>query len=268
MQLADCYRLLELLQPLVLNVGDQVATIYHANNYTVQAKIDQSPVTCADLLSHRLIVDTLTTATPWPVLSEESAPVSFAERQQWASYWLVDPLDGTKEFVNRTGEFTVNIALIHQHRVVLGIIGVPLQRTLYYAATGFGAFKQDTSGCQSLQVRTAPVTAKTVVMSRRHGLSAKSKLLAQLDNVDLLTAGSSLKLCLIAEGRADFYPRLGPTSEWDTAAGQCIVEQAGGAVVTQHYQPLQYNAESSLLNPAFFVIGDTSFAWAPILKTL
>jgi 3'(2'), 5'-bisphosphate nucleotidase len=166
------------------------------------------------------------------VLSEESASLSFEERSSWNSYWLVDPLDGTREFIKRNGEFTVNIALIEDGVAVLSVVYVPVTGVTYLACKGQGAFKQEASERRAISVR---------------------KL------------GSSLKLCLVAEGVADIYPRLGPTSEWDTAAAQCVVEQAGGFVTGTDMQPLRYNTKDSLLNPFFLVFGDDSRDWSEYL---
>lgn len=226
----------------------------------VRSKEDNSPLTSADMDAHELVLKGLRQLTPdLPVLSEESKPKSYAIRQQWSSYWLVDPLDGTRGFISGSKEFTVNIALIDNGRPVLGVIYWPCSRRVYYAAVGVGSFKKN-SNAPSEKIITAKMDWEKyrVVLGR---FLSKSRLLSiyqQEENCEILRRNSSLKFCLLAEGRVDIYPRLGPTGEWDTAAGQCIVEQAGGLVVDLEDQPLRYNTKESLINPAFIAIGDVS----------
>jgi 3'(2'), 5'-bisphosphate nucleotidase len=231
----------------------------------VTAKDDHSPLTAADLASHRTIVAGLRKLTPEiPVLSEESAALPFAERAQWRRYWLVDPLDGTKEFVKRNGEFTVNIAFIDDHEPVLGVVRVPVTGLCYFAARGYGAFREEPGQSpQPIAVKPLqPGEPVQVVGSKSHGGPGLQKFVAALGPHQLVTIGSSLKLCQVAEGIADVYPRMGLTSEWDTAAAQAIVEVAGGWVVSAETgQPLRYNTRDSLLNPYFIVYGDASRDW-------
>ena len=253
-----------LLDPVLLlakEAGRRIMRIY-ADDIGVAHKDDASPLTAADLASHECLVEGLAGLAGYPVLSEESAAISFDERSTWETYWLVDPLDGTKEFIKRNGEFTVNVALIHRHRPVLGVVGVPASNLAYFAAEGCGAFRQaGESTPVPIRVLTPPRHPLRVVGSRSHGSEDMERYLAGLGEHERLPVGSSLKFCRVAEGHADLYPRIGLTSEWDTAAAQCVVEQAGGAVVDLQGQPLRYNAKSSLLNPYFLVYGDKSHDW-------
>jgi 3'(2'), 5'-bisphosphate nucleotidase len=246
--------------------GRAIVEIYN-RDFNVEHKDDKSPLTEADMAAHHIIVDGLTAMTPAiPVLSEESADIPYAERTTWQHYWLVDPLDGTREFIKRNGEFTVNIALIEDDRAIMGVIVVPVTGQCFYACRGQGAFHQEHGGtAQAIHVRRLDPANKCIVGSRSH---AGERLRAFLDNVgehELKSMGSSLKSCLVAEGKADIYPRLGPTSEWDTAAAQAIVEEAGGVITTLDMQRLRYNTKDSLLNPEFLVIGDPDYDWARYL---
>lgn len=237
--------------------GEAILTIYE-RDFAVQHKQDQSPLTEADLASHEQIVTGLQALTPdVPVLSEESAEVPYAQRKTWSRYWLVDPLDGTKEFIRRNGEFTVNIALIEQGRPVLGIVFVPVSGVSYIGQVGVGAWKQQAPGERiQIGVSNPHQHPLRVVASRSHVSAGLQQVLDQVGEHQLVSMGSSLKLCLVAEGVADVYPRLGPTCEWDTAAAQAVVEAAGGQVTDLAGQPLRYNQKDSLLNPHFVVSGD------------
>ncbi len=250
--------------------GQAIMTVY-ASEFSVAHKDDDSPLTRADLASHHVIVDTLQALTPGlPVLSEESALIDWDTRQQWQRYWLVDPLDGTKEFVKRNGEFTVNIALIDQHRPVLGVVLAPVLNTYWFAVSGVGAQRLQTDSLQhvasmaqaeAISVRLPPATPPVVIASRSHASAQLQQYLQRLPAHEIVSVGSSLKFCRVAEGSADLYPRLGPTSEWDTAAAQAVVEQAGGCVLTAAGTALDYNRKASLLNPHFLVIGDRHHGW-------
>ncbi len=236
--------------------GESILAIYE-QGFEVLEKDDRSPLTEADMAAHRLIVSALKELTPsLPVLSEESEQIPYAVRAGWRTYWLVDPLDGTREFVKRNGEFTVNIALIHDNEPVLGVVHAPVLGVCYQAARGLGAQRLTAEGePEALRIsrrRTRPVVAG----SRSHGTERMADFLAGLGEHEYLSMGSSLKFCLVAEGRADIYPRLGPTSEWDTAAAQCIVTEAGGLVLDLQGHPLRCNTGESLLNPEFIVVGD------------
>jgi 3'(2'), 5'-bisphosphate nucleotidase len=203
-----------------------------------------------------------------PVLSEESAAAPYAERRAWRRYWLVDPLDGTREFIKRNGEFTVNIALIEDHRPVLGVVAVPAAGRVYFACQGLGAFRKDAANApQVIHTRRTRAQQLSLAGSRSHGTAEQENFISALGgNAEIIAIGSALKFCLVAEGKVDIYPRFGPTSEWDTAAAQCVVEEAGGRVVTMDLKPLLYNGKESLLNPHFLVLGDPAFDWKPYLS--
>ena len=255
------------LNELARRAGDAILAIYHTD-FSVQDKEDRSPLTAADLASHRIIVEQLRLLTPeFPVLSEESAAVPFATRGAWHRYWLIDPLDGTKEFIKRNGEFTVNIALIEEQRPVLGIVYVPVSGVLYFGGEGIGAFREAPGEeRRQIAVRARHQNPIRVAGSRSHASEGLQLLLANLGPHEMVSMGSSLKFCLVAEGSADLYPRLGPTSEWDTAAAQAVVEAAGGRVTDLKLRPLRYNTKESLLNPHFLVFGDRSVNWSQFLK--
>jgi 3'(2'), 5'-bisphosphate nucleotidase len=229
----------------------------------ITQKADESPLTKADLASHELINAELVKLWPEiPVLSEESADISWQTRQKWSQYWLVDPLDGTKEFINRNGEFTVNIALIRDHKPVMGIVHVPVTDISYFGSCETGAWRQKGSGeAKAIKVRQPAAEPCVIVGSRSHANPELESQLAQLGPHELTSMGSSLKFCRVAEGMADFYPRLGPTCEWDTAAAQAVVEAAGGQVVKIDGTALAYNSKETYLNPYFFVFGDCEKQW-------
>jgi 3'(2'), 5'-bisphosphate nucleotidase len=238
--------------------GDVILSVYN-DAFDISHKADNTPVTTADILAHNLIVKGLRELTPdIPILSEESKKIPFAERQQWETYWLVDPLDGTREFIKHNGEFSVNIALINNHDSILGVIYAPVLEQDYYAWKDGGAWKQETrASAQPIHVRNEPEQKLVVAGSRSHGSERYHAYLDTLGDIEVISMGSSLKSCLVAEGTADLYPRLGPTSEWDTAAAQCIVEEAEGFVLDAQGQPLRYNTKDSLMNPDFFVSGNS-----------
>ncbi len=251
------------------DAGKAILSIYDAG-FNIEEKEDKSPLTDADLAAHNLIIQRLTELTPEiPILSEESAKLPFEERASWETYWLVDPLDGTREFIKRNGEFTVNIALIHQHQSIIGVINVPVLDVDYFAWKNGGAYKAEQNGkAKRISVKKLNESASsqlTVAGSRSHGSEMMQQYMKKLGNVETISMGSSLKFCLVAEGRADLYPRLGLTSEWDTAAAHCIVVQAGGYITKTDMSPLEYNTKDSLLNPFFFVYGDNSRDWSQYL---
>lgn len=246
--------------------GAAILEIYERADHGVQYKGDDSPLTHADLAAHDIISAGLNRLTPQlPVLSEESASIPWSVRREWTRYWLVDPLDGTKEFINRNGEFTVNIALIEHGLPVLGVVFAPVQDMLYGGATQLGAWKEKAG--QRERIRTAPINEARgklrVVASRRHAGEELEAWLGRLQerfpDLELLSMGSSLKICLVAEGSADIYPRLAPTCEWDTAAAQAVLEAAGGLLTDTGFTPYRYNAKDELLNPHFFAFGDAAF---------
>ena len=260
----------ELIEPVVVlaaEAGQAILEVY-ATDFDVQEKSDDSPLTQADLASHHCIVAGLERLTPdIPIISEEEGLPSFEERGRWQRYWLIDPLDGTKEFVNRNGEFTVNIALIDHHRPVLGVVYVPVQDKTYLGCEGHGAELREAGNVTPIRVANSSSQPVRIVGSRSHRGSSLDIFLGRLGETDMLPMGSSLKFCVIAEGLADVYPRLGPTSEWDTAAAQAVVEQAGGKVLELDGKPLSYNAKEDILNPWFVVTGPADYDWLALLAT-
>ncbi|MGG4169875.1 3'(2'),5'-bisphosphate nucleotidase CysQ [Rossellomorea vietnamensis] len=244
---------------IAIGAGKKVLEVYD-DAYTIHEKEDRSPLTIADQLSHEHIKTELSKLFPtFPILSEEGASIPFKERKNWSSFWLVDPLDGTKEFIKKNGEFTVNIALIQGNRPVLGIIYAPVTDTLYYAEKNKGAYKLMTASSlekrKQVKINTASSGVKKIVISRSHLSDATQEYIEDLQRqegkLEFTSIGSSLKFCLIAEGEAHYYPRMAPTMEWDTAAGQIIVEEAGGLVINYDTgTPLFYN-KKDLKNPSF-----------------
>ncbi len=252
---------------LVERAGDAILEIYQTD-FSVDFKADDSPLTQADLAAHRIIAAELAELTPQvPLLSEESSPPSFEERKRWSRYWLVDPLDGTKEFVNKNGEFTVNIALIDGHRPVFGVVGVPVQGLVYTGDLERGEAHRYRGGeRETLNGRAMGDDQPLVIVaSRSHGgerLEAYVDALGEIYPEVIRTGvGSSLKLCILAEGRADLYPRLGPTSEWDIAAAHAVLAAAGGDLWAVDGSVLTYNNKKSFLNPEFFAVADGGYPW-------
>ena len=255
----------ELLDPVIqiaYQAGKVIMEVYDAG-FSIEEKSDQTPVTEADVAANKIIEASLKELTPHlPILTEEVKPTPYLERKKWARYWLIDPLDGTREFIKRNGEFTVNIALIDGDESVMGVVYAPVIGVIYYAAKGQGAFKQESTNEPKPIHVNDKCTGKTIVACGRSHPSEQVKTF--LDNIgehEILRVGSALKSCMVAEGKADLYPRLGPTSEWDTAAAQCVVEEAGGAITDTEMQRLRYNTKDDLLNPNFFVSGDQSIKW-------
>lgn len=251
------------LLPAVLDLVRQAgaAILPHwRNDVTVTEKADASPVTIADMAAHHILDAGLVALDPSiPVLSEEAADIPLTTRAQWSRWWLVDPLDGTKEFIAGSEEFTVNVALVEQGRVVFGVVGIPASGRCYYGGAGLGAWRVAADGePAAIGVRLAPEEAFTLVASRRHSSPAQERLVEGLSerfgDLQLASVGSSLKFCLLAEGNADCYPRLAPTSQWDTAAAQGVLEGAGGEVLDLRGEVLGYDARESLLNPSFLAL--------------
>src|ERR1700722_15786931 len=247
----DLPALAQALMPIVARAGAAIMRVYDAG-FTVQHKEDNSPLTLADLESQRVILEGLAALTPdIPILSEESAQAPWSERQTWRELWVVDPLDGTREFVKRNGEFTVNIALVIEHEPVLGVVAAPAQGLTFWGAAGVGAFSHHRGAAQIPIQVSAPQQPLRVVGSRSHASAETAAYLRGLGPHVLAGIGSSLKFCLIAEGKADLYPRFGPTSEWDTAAGQALLEAAGGHVTRLDGHRLRYNCRDSVINGDF-----------------
>ncbi|MGH8174020.1 MAG: 3'(2'),5'-bisphosphate nucleotidase CysQ [Rhodanobacteraceae bacterium] len=256
------------LAPKVALLAERAAAAIlevYESEFAIEHKDDRSPLTAADLASNRIIVEGLLALTPeLPVLSEESATTAWAERSQWSRYWLVDPLDGTREFVKRNGEFTVNIALIDAHRPVLGVVQTPVGGELACAWRGGGAWLTR-PGEKARRVTTRKRASPLMVAgSRSHASARESELLSRLGHCAKMPLGSSLKFLRIAAAEADLYIRLGPTSEWDTAAGQAVLEEAGGVVLDMRGEPLRYNTRDSVLNPDFVAIGDAAADWSAL----
>lgn len=260
-------KLLEDVMQLAVEAGHEILRIYETD-YAIEHKEDKTPLTEADMAAHHIIDAGLQRLTPHiPILSEESAKIPYEERQQWSCYWLVDPLDGTREFIKRNGEFTVNIALIENGESTLGVVYAPVLKVSYYARRGAGAFrKENGESATPIQTRRPCASPVLVAGSRSHRGDSLNAYLERLADYEIISVGSSLKSCMVAEGSADIYPRLGPTSEWDTAAAQCVVEEAGGRLTDTKMQTLRYNTKDSLLNPYFFVFGDADRDWSEYLE--
>ena len=263
-------RLLDATCEIAYRAGSAILEVYGRADIVVERKSDDSPLTEADRVSHDIISRELAKLdSRIPILSEESLPADHATRRAWTRYWLVDPLDGTKEFLKRNGEFTVNIALVEAQRAVLGAVYAPVLERMYSGVVGLGAWRSDRGGPpQPIAVRPHASVPLRVVGSRSHPTPELAAYLKALPEHDITDMGSSLKICLVAEGVADIYPRLGPTSEWDTAAAQAILESAGGRMIDEGGRPLRYNSKDALLNPHFLAFGDQQRDWlAPIQST-
>lgn len=266
---------LSALLPQVIDIartaGQLILDIYQSKQYQEYTKSDETPVTSADLAAHKLINQRLSELTPdIPVLSEEAADISLEKRAQWSRYWLVDPLDGTQEFIARSGDFATIIALVENNKPVMGVVYGPVSGVTYYAYQGKGAWKIPEMN-ESLKIHThkheLPGQSIAIAISRRQDINRITSRMSSAWNYDLVPLGSAaLKACLVAEGAVDCYLRLGPTGEWDTAATQCIVEEAGGRILSTYLEPLSYNERDTLENPNFIVLGDADLPWNDILQ--
>lgn len=265
---------LDTLLRIAKTAGNAILSVYQrAGDIDVTIKDDNSPLTEADRDAHEIIIAELKEFTPSiPILSEESDGTSVDERLSWSRYWLVDPLDGTKEFIKRNGEFTVNIALINNGAPELGIVHVPVTNISYLGKTGVGAWKVAATGeVDAISIANFDLNQGQVriVASRSHRGDLLDQLIntleAKLGEAEVVSMGSSLKICLLAEGKADIYPRLAPTSEWDTAAAHAVLAAAGGDIVDTEFQALRYNQKESMLNPHFIAISDISYDWQSVL---
>lgn len=258
------------------DAGAAIMQVY-STDFSVVKKDDDSPLTHADLAAHHIIVSSLNGLTPHlPILSEESESIPYETRKNWPQYWLIDPLDGTREFVKRNGEFTVNIALINGNSTVLGVVYAPVIDVLYFASQGQGAYKQLSNEEESV-IHTKELNPQQPIIagSRSHTDEKMQRFLQNIDRrlgeqysngkLELISMGSSLKICLVAEGIADIYPRLGATCEWDTAAAHCILMEAGGDIMDIAGHRLTYNTKHSLLNPSFFAQSGAKHHWASYL---
>lgn len=259
--------LVEPVHAIARDAARHILEIYR-RGFTVSEKTDLSPVTEADLAAHDRITAGLQRLAPAiPILSEEGADIDYGMRSQWDWLWLVDPLDGTREFIRRSDEFSVNIALIHRHQAVFGLILIPVTGVCYFGWQCGGAFRQ-APGADAVAIHTRPADPERLqVTSSRaaHRGRVLQRYLAFLGRHQHVDVGSALKSCLVAAGEVDLYPRFGPTYEWDTAAAQIIVEEAGGRLTDTHLRPLRYNARPTLINPDFFVFGDPTHDWSRYL---
>ncbi|RUL73954.1 3'(2'),5'-bisphosphate nucleotidase CysQ [Dyella choica] len=268
MSAAPAHPLLLEVGALARDAGEAIMAIYR-EDFEVEIKADFSPLTAADLAAQNVIAAGLAQLDPrLPLVSEEASQLPWQERRVWSRYWLVDPLDGTREFVKRNGEFTVNIALVENGRPVLGAVLAPVTEELFAAARGQGAWWQVQRDGEWERISTRTLATPPVAAgSRSHGGLSELTLRRLLgDEYQLHALGSSLKFCLIARGSADIYLRRGPTSEWDTAAAQCVLEEAGGAVLDLTGNPLCYNRGESLINPEFLAVGDAAIDWPARLR--
>ena len=266
----DLSRYLPQVITIARGAGKLILDCYQHHQYQAFTKADDTPVTSADLAAHQFILEQLQQLTPdIPVLSEEATDISFQQRQLWERYWLVDPLDGTQEFIARSGDFATVIALVEHNQPIMGVVYAPTSDVSYYAYAGQGAWKI-TSDQQHHAIHCHHHTENThqitLAISRRQNIRRIHQHLTQDWHYDLIPLGSAaLKACLVAEGAADGYLRLGPTGEWDTAATQCIVQEAGGQLLSTDFDALTYNLRSSLENPNFIVLGDPNLPWQRIL---
>ena len=269
-------QLLNAVNEIAIAAGSEILDVYNSEQaIEVSTKQDDSPLTDADRRAHLLIVDRLSSLTPnIPLLSEESNAIDYSLRKSWQRYWLIDPLDGTKEFINRNGEFTVNIALIENGQSVAGVVHVPVTGISYFGGIGIGAWKQNINQLDNeVQLIVSQAMQENsgvrIVASRRHLGEQLDALVEKIENhfgkATLLSMGSSLKMCLLAEGSADIYPRMAPTSEWDTAAAHGILCAAGGEIVDLQFRPLRYNSKPELLNPFFIALADRAYPWKQLL---
>ena len=250
----DMQDLLEVAKNAAVEAGAEILRIYGSGDLSIEAKSDQSPLTRADKAAHHKIVSFLE-STNFPILSEEGREIPYDERSKWEYFWMVDPLDGTREFIKKNGEFTVNIALIHAKKPVLGVVYIPVTGELYRASGGDGAHKECNGTVERIHTTQNPLTGSgtRVAASRSHMNKETETYIGKFNNPHIVSRGSSLKFLLVASGRADVYPRFAPTMEWDTAAAHAIVNEAGGRVtLTDEITPLTYN-KPNLLNPYFIV---------------
>ncbi|AWL10616.1 3'(2'),5'-bisphosphate nucleotidase [Saliniradius amylolyticus] len=263
--------LLNIAKDAAYEAGQEVLRIYESGDFKSYTKADQSPVTSADFRANEIICHRLLEATPQiPIMSEEQNNGALSEREHWQRYWLIDPIDGTQEFVARSGDFAINISLVEDNQPVLGVIYWPIGDTLYFARQGSGAFKQADGQTQPINVRRLddPSESKVIIaISRRQAQEKVMNSLSSERQYATLPLGScSLKACFVAEGKADVFLRIGVTGEWDTGAPQCIVAEAGGQVLAANFEPLTYNRRNSLINPDFVVLGDPDVDWQKIIQ--
>ncbi|MCV2885813.1 3'(2'),5'-bisphosphate nucleotidase CysQ [Aestuariibacter sp. AA17] len=267
----DRTRLLDIAKSAATEAGKAILTIYDSGDFTEHEKEDDSPVTSADYHANDIITQILSKETPdIPIMSEETNNGMLSDRSHWQRYWLIDPIDGTQEFIARSGDFAVNIALVENNEPTIGVIYWPTGQTLYYAAKGQGAFKSSSLENRPIKVRKLDDPHDGVVMVAISRRQAREKVMSQMNDnriYQTLPLGScSLKACFIAEGKADVFLRIGVTGEWDTGASQCIVSEAGGQIMAADFSPLSYNQRDSLTNPDFVIVGDPNVDWKNIVQ--
>ncbi len=260
--------LLDAVKSIAWRAGQTVLAIYQQGDFEQIIKSDHTPVTSADYASNEVLTRALSALDPSiPIISEEMTPTEFTARKQWSRYWLLDPLDGTQEFISRSGDFAVNIALVDNGWPVLGVIYWPVADITYYAVKGYGSHKQTAEGRQQIHARRSSDDEIRVAISRVQPLTTVTQYLYEHVKSSVHRYGScALKSCFVAEGIADCYLRVGPTGEWDTGAPHIIVEEAGGKIVDSEFKPLSYNQRDSLKNPDFLVLGDQSISWQEVIK--
>lgn len=262
-------KIVDAIISIAITAGKEILKVYESNERSVITKKGgHSPQTEVDLLAHTIISNELKRLDPlFPIFSEESDKINVSERMSWDTYWLIDPLDGTKEFINRTGQFTVNIALVEKHLPILGVVYAPVENTCYFAYHKGGAYKDN--GIKEISITSKKNTTNhfVVAVSNDEKNPLLNSLLSRMGSCTLVRTGSSIKICLVADGTVDLYPRLFPTSEWDTAAAHCVLLEADGDLYLGNEGVLRYN-KPSLLNPSFFAISQKNKSWLELFSTL
>ena len=262
-------KLLSIALESAKKAGQEVARYYKNGNFTAEIKEDNSPVTSADIAANDILMDELKRLTPEiPIISEEVGALALAQRSKWSRYWLLDPIDGTGEFIAGSGDFAVNVALVENGWPTIGVIHAPDHQLTYYAQNNLGAFKENDAGSRQIHVAKYDGQRRIkVAISRRQDINLMGQYLNSKYDFDHVALGScSLKNCLIAEGGADCYLRVGPTGEWDTGASHCIIEQAGGSIIDSEFKPLTYNQRETLMQPDFVSLGNKEIPWQDIIK--
>ena len=264
----DLSKLIGEVEAIARQAGEVIKEAYVGGDFESYTKADESPVTSADLAANQVICEALARLTPEvPIMSEELTSCRLSERRHWPYYWLIDPLDGTQEFIARSDDFAVSIALVHHNEPVLGVIYAPMKNLCYFAIRGNGAFKRDQGALTPIGIRPSDHRVIRVAVSLRQDRQTVFSLLSEEFDYQLVPLGSAtLKSCLVAEGGADCYVRVGPTGEWDTGAAHCILSEAGGDIRDLDLATLTYNQRTTLENPNFIVCGDLAIDWHRVLK--
>ena len=264
----DLERVLPEIVKIAAAAGEKILAVRNTS-YTVSTKGDKTPVTEADMAAHEVIRDGIAAVSDLPMLSEEAADIPHETRSAWSEYWAIDPLDGTRDFIEGSDDFAVNIGLVLDHAPVLGVVHAPASGESYFARRLGGAYKTTGDGKPvRLQASQTNGGRPAVVISAQHSGKTTLRFLEKLGSHTLIKRGSIIKTCMVAEGSADVYMRFGPTSEWDTVAGQCILEEAGGRMIDMHDRPLRYNHSESLLNPPFVAAAPSAPDWQTILEQM